>query len=49
MSQLGVRGEGCNLLLSMARFLEGDLPILKGQGGEASKEISLRDIIKVRD
>jgi len=39
----------CNLLLSIARFPEGDPAILKGQGGEASKEISTRDITKVRD
>ena len=39
----------CNLLLSSARFPEGDLAILKGQGGEASMEISTRDIIKMRD
>ena len=39
----------CNLLLSIARFPEGDPAILWGQGGEASMEISTRDIIKMRD
>ena len=39
----------CNLLLSIARFPEGDPAILKGQGGEASMEISTRDIIKMTD
>ena len=39
----------CNLLLSIARFPEGDPAILKGEGGEASIEISTRDIIKIRD
>jgi len=39
----------CNLLLSIARFPEGDPAILKGQGGQVSKEISTRDITKVRD
>ena len=28
----------CNLLVSIARFPEGDPAILKGQGGEASME-----------
>ena len=41
--------DSCNLLLSIARFPEGDPAILKGQGEEASIEISTRDIIKMRD
>ena len=39
----------CNLLLSIARFPEGDPAILLGQGGEPSMEISTRDIIKMGD
>ena len=39
----------CNLLLSIARFPEGDPAILRGQGGEASMEISTRDIVKMWD
>jgi len=42
-------GLSCNLLLSIARFPEGDLVILNGQGGEASMEISTRDITKVKN
>ena len=38
----------CNLLLGIARFPEGDPAILRGQGGEASMEISTRDIVKMR-
>jgi len=40
--------EKCNLLLIIARFPERDLAILKGQGVEASMEISTRDMRKVR-
>jgi len=36
--------EACNLLLSIVRFPEGDLVIMKAQGGELSKEISTRDV-----
>ena len=43
------RQVACILLLSIARFQEGDRAILKGQGEEASIEISTRDIIKMRD
>jgi len=39
----------CNLLLRIARFPEGDPAILKGQGGQASIEISTRDITKVKN
>jgi len=39
----------CNLLLRIARFPEGDPAILKGQEGAASMEISIRDIIKVKN
>ena len=39
----------CNLLLSIARFPEGDPAILKGQGGPALLEISTRDITKVNE
>ena len=37
-----------NLLLSIARFPEGDPAILQGQGGEASMDISTRGITKFR-
>jgi len=39
----------CNLLQSIARFPEGDPAILKGQGGDASIEISTRDITKIKN
>ena len=39
----------CNLLTSITRFPEGDPAILWGQGGEATMEISTRDIVKMRD
>ena len=39
----------CNVFLSIARFPEGDPAILKGQGEEASMEISTRDITKVKN
>jgi len=39
----------CNQLLTIARFPEGDPVILKEQGGEASMEISTRDITKVKN
>jgi len=39
----------CNLLLSIARFPEGDPAIVTGQAGEASMEISTRDITKVKN
>ena len=39
----------CNLLLSIARFPEGDPAILKGQGGEVLMEIFTRDITKVKN
>jgi len=38
-----------NLLLSIVRFPEGDPAIPKEQGREVSKEISTRDMTKVRD
>jgi len=47
MKSIQLRKETCNLLLSLAGFREGDPVILKGQGGEASMEISKGDITKV--
>jgi len=52
MARADVNGMGysiCNLLLSIARFPEGDPAIRQGQVREGSMEISTRDITKVRD